>query len=444
LGNLYEFHIFILYFLKLYDMKSNRRAFISNSTKIAAVGVSGIVPGISMAKQKKTSASDTVIVGLVGARNMGFGILNHALNQPGVECGAICDIDDNVLDERIKEVEEKQGKKPARYKDFRKFMENKDLDAVIVGTPDHWHCLVTLAACEAGKDVYVEKPMANSIEECNVMVATARKYKRIVQVGQQQRSGKHWKTVMDKIKKGTIGQLRKVQIWANFNYGVGRPVVPDSPVPEGVDFDMWLGPAPQRTFNASRFHGSWRMLIDMALWAKDISDFPIAAVATGGNFSHPDFAHETFDTMSVSWQMKDYAINWEHTAGTQNGPYNRLYGLAFIGNDATIVVDRSGYELFPELEGGEYKVPAIPKQGGRETHEPHVQNFLECIKTREEPNCNVETGRLVASYAHMANIALRTNTRLDWDPVNKNFGENSKANVFIKPDYRKPWKLPKI
>jgi predicted dehydrogenase len=204
-----------------------------------------MVPGISIAKSKNTSANDKIIVGLVGARNMGYGILNHALNQPGVECGAICDIDDDVLDRRIQEVDEKQGKKPERYKDFRKFMDNKDLDAVIVGTPDHWHCLITVAACEAGKDVYVEKPMANSIGECNVMVEAARKHKRIVQVGQQQRSGNNWKDIMERIKSGKIGQLRKVQIWANFNYGVGRPIVPDSPVPDGIDFDMWLGPAPE-------------------------------------------------------------------------------------------------------------------------------------------------------------------------------------------------------
>jgi predicted dehydrogenase len=441
-------------------MTSSRRKFLSNTTKIAASA--GLIPVVSLftkANPKHVSANDKIVVGLVGARNMGFGILNHALNQPGVECGAICDIDDSVLDERIEEVKIKQGKKPTRYKDFRKLMENKDLDAVIVGTPDHWHCLITLAACEAGKDVYVEKPMANSIEECNAMVNAARKYKRVVQVGQQQRSGNHWIEIMERIKSGKIGQLRKVQIWANFNYGIGQPVVPDSTVPEGVDFNMWLGPAPERSFNKSRFHGSWRMfwdyggglmtdwgvhLIDMALWAKDVNTFPIATVATGGNFAYPENAHETFDTMSVSWQMKDYAINWEHTAGTQNGPYGRLYGLAFIGNDATLVTDRSGYELFPELENGKYKVPAIPKQSGRETHEPHVQNFLECIKSRKDPNCNVETGRMVASYAHMANIALRTNTRLDWNSSKGNFGKNEKANIYITPSYRDPWKLPKI
>jgi predicted dehydrogenase len=442
-------------------MKSTRRKFISDTTRLtAAAGLTGFVPSISGTARPKGSANNKVAVALIGARNMGYGILSHAINQPDVECAAICDIDDRVLDDKIEEVFLKTGKRPARYKDFRKLLENKDIDAVIVGTPDHWHCLPTVYACQAGKDVYVEKPMANSIEECNVMVKAARKYNRVVQVGQQQRSGAMWNHVMEKIKSGDIGQLRKVQIWANFNYGVGRTRVPDSPVPEGVDFDMWLGPAPERTFNEARFHGSWRMfwdyggglmtdwgvhLIDMALWAKDIHEPPLAALSSGGNFSHPDNAHETFDTMSVSWQMTDYNINWEHTAGIQNGPYGRLYGLAFIGNDATIVADRGGWEIFPELEDGKYKVPAIPAQGSRgETHEEHVKNWLECIRSGKDPNCTVETGRNVAIYAHMANISLRTNTCVVWNPVRNDFGDNKAAMALYTPVYRKPWELPTI
>ncbi|MBS0001324.1 MAG: Gfo/Idh/MocA family oxidoreductase [Cyclobacteriaceae bacterium] len=442
-------------------MKSTRRKFIANTTRItAAAGLSALIPAASKAARPSTSANDKIIVALIGARNMGYGILSHAINQPGVECAAICDIDDRVLNEKTEDVYLKTGKRPQQHKDFRKLLENKDIDAVIVGTPDHWHCLAMVNACQAGKDVYVEKPMANSIGECDVMVKAARKYSRVVQVGQQQRSGAMWQEVMRKIKDGDMGQLRKVQIWANFNYGVGRPKMPDSPVPAGVDFDMWLGPAPDRTFNETRFHGSWRMfwdyggglmtdwgvhLIDMALWAGDVNDPPVAALSSGGNFSHPDHAHETFDTMSVSWQMKDYAINWEHTAGTQNGPYGRLYGLAFIGNDATIVVDRGGWEIFPELENGRYKVPAMPAQGSRgETHEEHVKNWLECIKSRKDPNCTVETGRNVALYAHMANISLRSNTRVEWDPVGGDFGKNKAAMTFFSPEYRKPWELPKI
>ena len=441
-------------------MKTSRRKFINPSARLAAVaGLAGVMPAISSPKSRIIGANDKIIVGLIGGRSQGGYIHRLAISEPGVECAAIADIDDNVLAMRTGEVSKIQGKKPDNFKDYRKLLERKDIDAVVIGTPDHWHCLNVVDACEAGKDIYVEKPMANSIAELDIMVKAVRKHNRVVQVGQQQRSGEHWQTIMKFIRDGKIGQLRKVQIWANFNYGIGQPVVPDTAVPAGVDFDMWLGPAPQRTFNASRFHGSWRMfwdyggglmtdwgvhLIDMALWSKDIKEPPVAAVATGGNFAYPDHAHETFDTQSVSWQMKDFSISWEHNAGTQNGPYGRLYGLAFVGNDATLVADRSGWELFPETGENGYKVPAMPKQNtGRENHPEHVRNFLDCIKSRKEPNCPVENGRLVAMYAHMGNIALRTDSRVDWDPATGTFKNNAAAAKLYTPVYRKPWVLPK-
>src|SRR5438309_2622457 len=311
-----------------------RRHFLSKASKaVAATGLAslGTAPLFSQPTIKKISTNDQLVFGLIGCHSMGFGDLQNALKQSGVVCGALCDVDNNVLQQRSADVEKQQGKKPLLYNDFRKLLENKDIDAVIIGTPDHWHCLTFLAACEAGKDSYVEKPLANSIAECDAMVHAARRYNRVVQVGQQQRSGPHWQSAMDFIKTGKIGQLRKVNVWGNFNYGIGQPKVPDEPAPAGVDFDMWLGPAPQRAFNKTRFHGSWRMfwdyggdlitdrgvhLMDIALWAKDITEFPLAVASTGGNFSFPDHAHETFDTMSVTYQLPDYTINWEHTAGT--------------------------------------------------------------------------------------------------------------------------------
>lgn len=443
-------------------MPSTRRHFLSEtSTLLASAGLAGLIspPLLSSAKNIKNFTADKIVVALVGCRNMGFGDLENALKIPGVECGAICDVDNEILQKRSADILKIQGKAPVQYKDYRKLMENKDIHAVIIGTPDHWHCLPFIAACQAGKDIYVEKPLANSIAECDLMVNAARKYNCVVQVGQQQRSGAHWKQAMDFINAGKIGQLRKVNIWSNFNYGVGQPKVADEVPPPEVDFDMWLGPAPQRSFNKNRFHGSWRMfwdyggglmtdwgvhLIDMALWVKGITELPLAVSASGGNFAFPDKAHETFDTMSVSYQMKDYTINWEHTAGTQSGPYGRAYGLAFVGNDATLVIDREGWELYPELENGKYKVPAMPKQSGRDSHEPHMRNFIECVKTGKDPACTIENGRLVAVYAHMANIALRTNTRLEWSAATKNFGNNAAANNLITPSYRKPWVLPKV
>ena len=434
-----------------------RREFIHSTSKLAAGA--GLITVPTSSALAGRSAADTVHIALIGCHSMGFGDLQNALKIPNVQCVALCDVDQNVLAERKNDVLKIQGRAPQTYTDFRKCLENKDVDAVIIGTPDHWHCLIFVAACQAGKDIYVEKPLANSIAECEVMVSAARKYKRVVQVGQQQRSGEHWKNAMQFMKDGNIGQLRKVNVWANFNYGIGPGKVADSAVPAGVDYDMWLGPAPQHAFNKARFHGSWRMfwdyggglvtdwgvhLLDMALWAKDVNTYPLAVSAAGGNFAYPDHAHETFDTMSVSYQMKDWVISWENTAGIETGYYNRAYGLLFVGNDASLLINRDGWELLPETVDGKYKVPKIPFREGRENHAEHMRNFIECVKLRKDPVCTVETGRLVALYAHMANIALRSGSTVTWKEYTQNFGDNSAANALIQPAYRAPWKFPVV
>ena len=445
-------------------MSITRRKFLNYNAKLlATAGVAALapVPSFSFIQQKELFASEKIKIGLIGTKGMGFVNLKNALKQPGVECIGLCDVDENILSERSVDVEKIQGTVPTKYKDFRKLLENKDIDAVIIGTPDHWHCLPFIYACEMGKDVYVEKPLANSIAECDIMVKAARKYNRVVQVGQQQRSGNHFKSAIDFIKEGKIGQLRKVNIWGNFSYGIGKLKVPDTPVPAGVDFNQWLGPAPMRSFNAGRFHGSWRMfwdyggglmtdwgvhLIDMALWAKDISTFPLSVSASGGNFSFPAHAHETFDTMDVNFLLKDYSINWQHTAGIQQGPYGRSYGLAFVGNDATLVIDRDTWELFPEYdnESKKFRAEALEKKTGVDSHEDHMKNFLACIKSRKDPACTIENGRLVALYAHMGNIALRTQSHLIWNEQARNFGSNAAANALITPVYRQPWVLPTL
>jgi predicted dehydrogenase len=438
-----------------------RRQFIQNTTKLSlAAGAWAVSPSIFAKEIVKKSANEKIVFGAIGVNSMGNGIMNLAINQPNTECAAICDVDASVANKRAEEVFKKTGKRPIVFNDYRKMLEMKDLDAVNIGTPDHWHCLPMVEACQAGKDVYVEKPLGNSIAECNVMVEATRKYGRIVQVGQQQRSGEHWQQAIKMIQSGGIGKLRKVNVWGNFNYAVGQKMVPDEAVPAGLDFDRWLGPAPIRTYNKTRHHGSWRFfwdyggglitdwgahLIDVALWAKDIKLAPLSASAIGGNFYSPDYNHETFDTMSVQYQLPDYNFTWEHTAGTEKGPYGRSYGLAFIGNNATLVIDRAGWEVFPETENNQYKIPAIPaRRNGRENHEEHVKNWLACIRDRKEPNCTIENGRLVALYAQLGNISLRTNSRLEFDEITQTFGKNEAANALIMPNYRKPWVFPKL
>ena len=445
--------------------KTSRRTFVKKATFAAAsTGLLSGLPVYGHQKQAGVAPSDQINVALIGCNSMGFGNLKNHLSFDDVRCIGMCDVDETVLDRRTAEVQEEFGQAPEKYRDFRRLLENKDLDAVIIGTPDHWHCLPLVYACQEGKAVYVEKPMANSIAECDVMVKTADRYGAIVQVGQQQRSGPHWQQIMDLIHSGDLGKLRKVQIWANFNYGVGRRKVPDEPVPKGVDYDFWQGPAALRaTFNPTRFHGSWRMfwdyggglmtdwgvhLIDMALWAGNVASEPTSVLATGSNLSYEDFNHETFDTMSVLWPQEDYLISWEHTAGTQNGPDNMLYGLRFICDDATIVANRGGFQLVPEWdsEQKEHTMEPMEVEIEGENHRLHARNFLDSIKNNSRDTaCPPETGRQVALYAHMANIAVRSGEeKLVWDKGKRKFAEGKKGNEFIEPEYRKPWEFPKI
>jgi predicted dehydrogenase len=444
-------------------MTTNRRSFIRNSVAATAgMGIVSSFPGGLQAAQKLIAPSDQINIGLIGCRSMGFEDFENQLNIPGVNCIGLCDIDQNVLNDKGAEILKTYNQKPKLYGDYRKLLENKDLHAVVIGTPDHWHCLTMVNACETGLDVYVEKPMANSIEECNLMVNAANRYNRVVQVGQQQRSGAHWNKINQMIKSDRIGKLRKTNIWGNFNYGIGQPIVANSPVPKGVDFDMWLGPAPIRTFNSTRFHGSWRMfwdyggglvtdwgvhLIDMALWAKDITSPPKKILATGSNISFKDYNHETYDTMSVIFEMDDYQVTWQHTAGIQNGPWNMPYGLEFIGDLGTIVADRSGYKIIPQWNSKEKKskTDAEESDKGGENHQEHARNFIDCVKSRQKPVCTPEIGRTVAIAAHCANIAVRSGENLLlWDESKGKFSNSEKANQYIVPEYRKPWALPKV
>ena len=439
--------------------KINRRQFINKASKsAAAAGMFTILPSHLWAAS--VAPSDTINIALIGCRNHGFKILRDHLNFSGTNCVAMCDVDENILNERATTIKEAYNQSPRLYKDFRKMLEQKDIDAVIIGTPDHWHCLNFVYACQAEKDIFIEKPLANTIAECDIMVRASNRYNRVVQVGQQQRSNVSFSEPMQIIKSGGIGQLRKVNIWANFNYGIGAVPAEDGPVPQGVDFDMWLGPAPLRPFNRARFHGSWRHfwdyggglfsdwgvhLIDIALWAKDLIEAPHSVMTFATNNSEQKRMRETFDTMNVIFPKNDYVINFDMTAGVQQGPWDQLFGLAFIGDNGTIVANRNGYKLIPEWDNNNNKHRAETRSlsGISEAHPHHVRNFLDCIKTRQKPVCTPEMGYAAAVHAHIPNIAARIGEPLlNWDDKNKRFTNSEKANEYITPQYRAPWVLP--
>jgi predicted dehydrogenase len=432
-----------------------RRKFIQRSASIAAASVLSplILPGL----RAGVSQNDKITIALIGCNGMGWYNLTDHLKFPEVVCGALCDVDENVLNKRSAELEKLTGKKPKLYKDYRQVLDDKSIDAVIVATPDHWHCLMAVNACEAGKDVYVEKPLANSIAECEAMVKAARKFKRVVQVGQQQRSGQHWQDIVGIVKSGKLGPIRKIKTWGYFPYGSASPKVPDSPTPAGVDYDMWLGPAPSHAFNKARFHGSWRFfweqggglltdwgvhLLDIPLLAMDVSA-PKSISSSGGIYAYPNNAIETADTQTVVYDFGNFLLEWDHVGGVSRGQYGRNYGVAFIGNKGTLVVNREGWEIIAEMDGDKPRMETTALQpADRKDHEKHVRNFLDCLKSRQQPVCDVEFGRNAAVLAHMGNISYRTGNKLWWDDAAKKFKGDMKANEFITPEYRAPWKLP--
>lgn len=449
-------------------MNKSRREFCSTSLKAAAgIGLVSMMPG-AMAG---CNANDKLVVGLVGCKGMGWSNLSEFLKHPDVECAALCDVDKSVLDERLANVVEVNQKKeesgipvaiktPKVFSDYRQLLEEKDIDAVIVGTPDHWHTLIAIDAMDAGKHVYLEKPMANSVGECLLIERAANKYKKVVQVGQWQRSDKHWQDAIAYVHSGQLGKIRLVKTWAYMNwFRVAKRE--DGPVPEGVDYDFWLGPAPKRPFNPNRFHFHFRWFWDyagglMTDWGVHLIDFalygmqagaPKSAMGSGGLFSHPEGTMETPDTQQTIYEFDNFNMIWEHAIGIEKGPYNRQHGVAFIGDNGTLVVDRGGWEVQPEIDRQtkEGLIPEVARVAGDgKGHANHVRNFIDCVKTRNrKTNCDATAGREVGVVSHMGNVALRTNEKIYWD-AEKQLFTSEKANAMILPEYRAPWTLPKI
>jgi len=438
-----------------------RRDFIQKSaTAAAATGLITTLPGTLSASSRILGANERVNVGAIGLNGMGMSDLRSFLKMDGVECLALCDVDRNVLDKQAAVVEKIQGKKAVLYDDYRKLLEHKDLDAVIIGTPDHWHTLPMIEACQAGLDVYVEKPIANSIEEIDLMIAAQKKYGSVVQVGQWQRSDPHWKNAVDFVHSGKLGRIRTVKAWVYLDWKHMLPVQPDAPEPAGVDYDMWLGPAPKRPFNINRFHFNFRWYWDyagglMTDWGVHLLDYalygmneyvPNSVMSSGGKFAFPEDARQTPDTQLAMYEFNDFALLWESTLGIGQGNYGRAHGVSYIGENGTLVVDRQGWEVLAEAPQGKPRMEAVPliKKTGASGLDLHVKNFLECMKTRETPNASVEIGGHIARIAQLGNLALRTGHKIFWDGDKGEVVGDEEAAKLTRANYRAPWELPKL
>lgn len=453
-------------------MSNTRRQFLRQTAAgLAGTALAGAMPLESFSQTiRRVSANDKINYGLIGCKGMGWSNLSsHLRNVPEVECIALADVDQSVLDERAANVAElRGGRRPQLFKDYRKMLELKELDAVIIATPDHWHCLIFCDALSAGKHVYCEKPLANSIEECNIMMKAAKRYGKMVQIGQWQRSGGHYRQAHEYLKTGKLGNIRLVKCWAYQGWMEPVPVKPDSAPPAGVDYDMWLGPAKKRPFNPNRFHFNFRwfwdyaggLMTDWGVHEIDIALFfmgasaPKSVMAGGGKLAYPDDASETPDTLQAVFEYENFNMLWEHATGIDGGNYGKTEGIAFIGNNATMVVNRGGWEVIPETKRDatgvlQYKIEDLPDQGrvgGGDYLGEHVKNFVQAMQKNDASilRCGIETGAVAAINAHMGNVAFKTGRKVYWDAAKGEFKNDAQANTMIKANYQNGWKLPVV
>ncbi|MBT8204774.1 MAG: Gfo/Idh/MocA family oxidoreductase [Eudoraea sp.] len=448
-------------------MTTNRRSFLRKSTVLmAGAGLPFFFPIELLASyRKKVGANDRINAGLIGCNGMGFSNLISLLKISEVDVLALCDVDEQVLARRTEDLKKAGIKKPKWYRDYRRLLENKDIDFVIIGTPDHWHCLQLTDALKAGKDVYCEKPLANSIEECKLMWNSVEGSDRIVQIGQWQRSQPHFVEAINFVHSGKLGEIRLVKAWAYQGWMKPVPVLPDSQAPEGVDYKMWLGPAPLREFNPNRFHFNFRWFWDyagglMTDWGVHLIDYalygmkansPKSVMALGGKYAYADDASETPDTLQTVYEFDNFSMLWEHATGIDGGNYGRNHGIAFIGNNGTLVLNRGGWEVIPEQEfqgwdkEGTPKMDEIPlqKQEGSGL-DLHTRNFIDAVKSRDSGllYAPLKIGYDAAMVCHMGNVAYKAGNRLYWDKETGAFTEAS-ANKLWKAHYHNGWELPK-
>jgi predicted dehydrogenase len=438
-------------------MSATRRRFLSALTAASYSRVLG--------------ANDRVQVGFIGYGLIGAQHVHDFKNQKDCDLAAMSDVYQPRMEQGIAAC----GGRAKPYKDFRRLLDDKDLQAVVVSTPDHWHALMTIMACAAGKDVYVEKPMTLFIQEGRWMTNVARKHKRVVQVGTQQRSGLHYQKAMGLIRNGYIGKVISIRSgsFRNIMPGFGSP--PDATAPSDFDYDMWLGPAPARPYNPHRgiYHFRWfwdysgGQMTNLAAHQIDIAQWymkqkgPVTASSVGGRLGIEDNG-ETPDVQDAIFSYPGFTLAWSHreaSAGAQRGGG----GLDFYGTKGTLTIGRGGFQITSDMKadpanmiptfqghpgGGPVRSETKPqpwieamqeKGSSNEQFDLHVRNFLDAIKTRQRTIADVEDGHWTAIPCHLANLSLRLGRSLKWDPEKEGIIGDREATQMLTRPYRKPW-----
>lgn len=438
----------------------NRRNFLKNS----AAGMTA-ASTLVLGQQAKAAPSERVRVGMMGTGGRALSLVRTFADNKFVDIVALADIDSRRFAPALAEIQKRQGRQPRTTGDFRRLIDDKEIDALVVGTPDHWHAIPTILACLNGKDVYVEKPDAHNIEEGQRMVAAMRKYKRIVQMGSQHRATTRLQSALEYIGTGALGRCLVAKAWESARQGsIGRP--PDGQPPKEVDYDMWLGSAPLRPFNPNRFHGRWRWFydygtgdlgndgvhrLDMAFAAlnaacvaqKDQALGLPATIYASGNKWYFDDMQEFPDTLQVNYEFAGKPpklLTYEMRIWAPYSMEGESEGAAVYGDRGYIILGNSRWRAYGP--GGK-----LLKEVSGDSHErPHVQNFIDCIKSRQKPYCDLETiGHPASILCHAGNISARLNRQLRLDPKTETFTGDKEANALRgRPEYRKPWILPAV
>lgn len=434
-----------------------RREFLKTTgaaAALAGVGL-GALPG-SAKRAQAAQANEKIVLGFIGIAGRGGGLLNWFQRHPDVEIGAVCDVYEPHLQAAIARTD---GKAKG-YKDFRKLLEQKDVDAVVIGTPPHWHPLMTICACQAGKDVYCEKPICLYPAEGRAMLKAAQESKCVTQVGTQVHAESNFRRAVEIVRSGALGRISAVRVIVTMNeYPGGLGSSPDTAPPDGLDWDMWLGPAPKVPFNKARFEsgnhryfrdyvGSWLHelgphIVDLAYWAMDPGE-PKAVSASGGRFVANGIG-DIPDTMDVLWEYDGFTMSWIHTSCNSfnfgfGGPPDcgRRLGVMFHGTNGTLMADYGSYQVISEadrMKDFQPPAPSIPPSPG------HDREFLDAIKSRGNPSCCLEYHLPLATALNLGQIALDSGRKINWDSKAGRITGDREAERLAYPSYRKPWRL---
>ena len=425
-------------------MSSTRRMFLQTT---AGLGLSAA----AFRALGGTPPSERIRVGFIGLGGQGFGRLREFMKHPDVAAAAVCDLDEKHLARAVEEVEKTQGQKPESFKDFRKLLDVKDLDAVMIATPDHWHALPSVQAFQAGKDVFVEKPLCYSVGEGRAMVKAAQKYGRVSQMGNHIHNDlPNYRRVVEIVKSGMLGKINRVCCsLRSGEKSIGKPA--DSMPPAELDYEFWLGPAPKRAYNPNRSHFTYRyfwdysggMFIDfwchyadVAYWALDLKA-PNSVTAAGGRWVSDDNA-ETPDVIELMYEYPDMVLTWTQHPNGRPGYEHLGSCVAFEGTQATLVTTYSTHELYvkgKKQETFERPAQSIPDSPG------HIREFLDSIKSRQHCTCDIDYGFRLSKGGLIGNIAYRTGEKIHWDDAHEHILGNSRGNQMLTRRYRKPWKL---